>query len=69
MSISPSNSKHPEQQVPDPRHPIHWAVSQEEVDIARSRNLITDELVEFSQKHWHCSREEALNRLLAGTAH
>jgi hypothetical protein len=31
----------------------------------RSRNWVTDRMVEQYQKHWHCSRHVALERLLA----
>jgi hypothetical protein len=31
----------------------------------RARNWITERMVEQYQKHWHCSREAALERLLA----
>ena len=55
---------------------IHWAVTpvsvklvelEEQFEAARSRNWITDRMVEQYQKHWHCSREAALERLLAKT--
>ena len=55
---------------------IHWAVSpangklvelEEQFEAARSRNWITERMVEQYQKHWHCSREAALERLLAKT--
>ena len=53
---------------------IHWAVSpmtgkaaelEAQFEAMRSRNWITDRMVEQYQKHWHCSREVALERLLA----
>lgn len=53
---------------------IHWAgaptqTSKEELErkfeAMRSRNWITERMVEQYQKHWHCSREAALERLLA----
>jgi hypothetical protein len=52
---------------------IHWAVApaspsselEEKFEAMRSRNWITDRMVEQYQKHWHCSREQALERLLA----
>jgi hypothetical protein len=34
----------------------------------RSRNWITERMVQQYQNHWHCTREEALERLLAKTA-
>ena len=53
---------------------IHWAgtptqTSKEELErkfeAMRSRNWVTERMVEQYQKHWHCSREAALERLLA----
>ena len=35
----------------------------------RARNWITDRMVQQYQKHWHCSREQALERLLPPTGH
>jgi len=54
---------------------IHWAAAvptsakaaelEANFEAMRSRNWITDRMVEQYQKHWHCSREVALERLLA----
>ena len=53
---------------------IHWAAAtttgkaaelEAQFEAMRSRNWITDRMVEQYQKHWHCSREVALERLLA----
>ncbi len=53
---------------------IHWAVAaptgkaaelEANFEAMRARNWITDRMVEQYQKHWHCSREVALERLLA----
>ena len=53
---------------------IHWAgtptqTSKDELErkfeAMRSRNWITERMVEQYQKHWHCSREVALERLLS----
>ena len=53
---------------------IQWAVTpstgkaaelEANFEAMRSRNWITDKMVEQYQKHWHCSREVALERLLA----
>ena len=53
---------------------IHWAATtstgkvaelEAQFEAMRSRNWITDRMVEQYQKHWHCSREVALERLLA----
>ncbi len=54
---------------------IHWATPgsvktielEEKLEAARSRNWITERMIEQSQKHWHCSREAAIERLLAQT--
>jgi hypothetical protein len=53
---------------------IHWAGAtgsvskaelEEKFEAMRARNWITERMVEQYQKHWHCSREAALERLLA----
>ena len=51
---------------------IHWAspmTSKPELEAQfeamRARNWITERMVNQYQKHWHCSREEALERLLS----
>jgi len=52
---------------------IHWAPTattgrpdlEEKFEAMRARNWITDRMVAQYQKHWHCSREVALERLLA----
>jgi hypothetical protein len=63
---------------------IHWAQApaskndaaaartlalEEKFEAMRSRNWITERMVDQYQKHWHCTREAALERLLskAGT--
>ncbi|HVX87216.1 MAG TPA: hypothetical protein VH253_20700 [Phycisphaerae bacterium] len=51
---------------------IHWAAAptgtnpelEARFEAMRARNWITDRMVEQYQKHWHCSREQALERLL-----
>jgi len=65
---SSSNSKRSEQTVPDPNVKIHWAPSDldQELDALKSRNWISEDLIKFSEKHWHCTREQAVERLLAG---
>ena len=52
--------------TPDPSRKIMWAATplEQQVDALRARNWITEDLIGFSQKHWRCSREEALTRLL-----
>ena len=54
---------------------IHWAQASEarpdlerKFEAMRARNWITDKMVQQYQKHWHCSREVALERLLAKTS-
>ncbi|HVT79885.1 MAG TPA: hypothetical protein VHM90_04455 [Phycisphaerae bacterium] len=51
---------------------IHWADAgqgrpdlEQKFEAMRARNWITDRMVQQYQKHWHCSREVALERLLA----
>jgi len=52
---------------------IHWAQPtgtarpelEQQFQAMRARNWITDSMVQQYQKHWHCSREVALERLLA----
>ena len=52
---------------------IHWAGSssgarpdlERKFEAMRARNWITDKMVQQYQKHWHCSREVALDRLMA----
>ena len=54
---------------------IHWADTRTAVrpelerqfEAMRARNWITDKMVQQYQKHWHCSREAALERLLSKT--
>ncbi len=36
----------------------------EKFELMRSRNWITDRMVEQTQHHLHCTREEALERLI-----
>jgi hypothetical protein len=51
---------------------IHWAAAagttnpelEARFEAMRARNWITDRMVEQYQKHWHCNREQALERLL-----
>ncbi len=54
--------------------PIHWAGAggsmskvelEQKFEAMRARNWITDRMVQQYQKHWHCTREAALERLLA----
>jgi hypothetical protein len=56
---------------------IHWAEApgtfkkvelEEKLEAMRSRNWITERMIEQSQRHWNCSREEAIERLLAQTS-
>ena len=54
---------------------IHWATQnaittepaelERQFEAMRARNWITDKMVQQYQKHWHCTREVALERLLA----
>jgi hypothetical protein len=38
---------------------------QEQYDIARARNWINERMISQSQKHWNCTRDQAIERLLA----
>lgn len=71
MNTTNSN-KNPssEQTLPDPNRKIHWAPADldQELDALKSRNWISEDLIRFSQKHWHCTREQAVERLLASNA-
>ncbi len=54
---------------------IHWANTQPSSEHAatlerkfeamRDRNWVTEKMVQQYQKHWHCSRQVALERLIA----
>jgi hypothetical protein len=51
---------------------IHWADNtttrpelETQFEAMRARNWITDRMVQQYQKHWHCSRDAALERLLS----
>ncbi len=52
---------------------IHWADSgqasrpdlEQQFEAMRARNWITERMVQQYQKHWHCTREVALERLLS----
>jgi hypothetical protein len=54
---------------------IHWADAtqtarpelEQKFEAMRARNWITDRIVQQYQKHWHCSRDVALERLLSKT--
>jgi hypothetical protein len=56
------------QVVPDASRKIQWAQVtplDQKVDALAARNWISEELIQFSSKHWHCTREEAIVRLTA----
>jgi hypothetical protein len=65
-----TNQRSAEHAKPDPSRKICWAVSplDEKLDALKARNWISEDLIAFSAKHWHCSREEAIERLLAADA-
>ncbi len=67
-TTEPATKASPEQTVPDPNVKIHWAPADldREIDALTSRNWLSEDLIRFSQKHWRCSREQAVERLLAG---
>ena len=65
---TPDRSTHT---VPDATRKIQWAQAtplDQKVDALSARNWISEELIQFSSKHWHCSREEAIVRLTADSA-
>jgi hypothetical protein len=49
---------------PDPTRKIMWAPNAEP---SLDRNWLTEDLIHLSEQHWHCSRQEAIERLLAKT--
>jgi len=49
---------------PDPTRKIMWAPHAEP---SLDRNWLTEDLIHLSEQHWHCSRQEAIERLLAKT--
>jgi hypothetical protein len=53
---------------------IQWAVTpgavktvslEEQYETAKARNWISERMISQSQRHWHCTREQAIERLLA----
>ena len=59
------------QTQPDLSMPIQWAKDPAldpslaaKLQACRNRNWINEELITFSCKHWNCSREEAVAKLL-----
>ena len=53
---------------------IHWAATpgtvatvslQEQYETAKARNWISERMISQSQRHWNCTREQAIERLLA----
>jgi hypothetical protein len=67
VSLSPATSA---------KTTIHWADTtgtpqaelERKFEAMRARNWITDKMVQQYQKHWHCSRELALEWLLSKTS-
>ena len=45
-----------------PAEPINL---DEQYEAAKARNWISERLITQSQRHWHCTREAAIERLLA----
>jgi len=56
-----------DQVKPDPSVKIHWANTNydEQLELLKSRNWITETMIEQYAKLWHCDRKEALERVLA----
>jgi len=72
VSIVETKSEISQAQPTSAETKIHWADSgtgrpdlEQKFEAMRARNWITDRMVQQYQKHWHCSREVALERLLA----
>jgi hypothetical protein len=38
---------------------------EEQFEAAKARNWISERMISQSQRHWHCTREQAIERLLA----
>lgn len=38
---------------------------EEQYEAAKARNWINERMISQSQRHWHCTREQAIERLLA----
>lgn len=65
-----NHSKFAADQVnPDPSRKILWAETNydEKVELLKSRNWITETMIEQYAKLWHCDRAEVLERLTAQT--
>lgn len=54
-----------DQVKPDPTRKIHWADAQfdQEVETLKSRNWITETMIQQYGKLWHCDRAEVIERL------
>jgi hypothetical protein len=50
--------------VPQPIISAKTKLLNEKFELMRSRNWITDRMVEQTQYHFHCTREEALEKLI-----
>ena len=73
-----SNANRPENQAtetktdhvrPLPGMAIQWASTDDldqELELMNNRRWLNEELIATSQKHWNCSRPQALKRLLRG---
>lgn len=54
-----------DQVKPDPTRKIAWAATNydEKVELLKSRNWITETMIEQYAKLWHCDRDEVLEKL------
>jgi len=69
--MADTNPDRSAQIVPDPTRKIQWAqasAADQKFDALRARNWISEDLIQFSAKHWNCTREEAIVRLTAEPA-
>jgi hypothetical protein len=58
-----------EQVRPEAGRPIQWASTgdvEQELELLKNRQWLNEALISSAQKHWHCSRLEAVRYLLSG---
>ncbi|MEI8196174.1 MAG: hypothetical protein WCI73_09725 [Phycisphaerae bacterium] len=58
-----------EQVQPVAARPIQWASMEDverELELLKNRQWLNEELISNAQKHWHCSRLQAVKYLLGG---
>ena len=55
--------------LPQAGRPSHWVTVddiEQELELLKNRKWLSEELIARSQKHWHCSRLQAVKYLLGG---